>query len=73
MAKVSPNVGDSVIYCREDYVGKVDEYEAEITAVYDENVCDLAVKDFNPLIAVNVPAVRYDPDGLPSSWHLKEK
>jgi hypothetical protein len=73
MATIKPAIGDIVIYCREDYVGRVDQYEAVITAVYDDNLCDLAVSELHPASPVNIPGVRYDPDGLPSSWHPKGK
>ena len=65
-------VGATVMYCREDYVGKVDEYEAVITAVYEDNSCDLLVHYANDTYH-NAPGIRYDPDGKPSSWHLKGK
>jgi hypothetical protein len=71
MATIKPAIGDIVIYCREDYVGHVDQYGAIITDVHEDGLCDLAVE--MPHATVNIPSVRYDPDGLPSSWHPKEE
>lgn len=72
MASVpKPQLGDVVVYCREDYVGKVDEYPAIIRAVYDDLSCDLLVSYVNG--PVNMDGIRYDPDGLPSSWHPEGK
>ena len=71
MANITPGVGDSVIYCREDYFGRVDQYPATVRAVYPDNSCDLLVDYVNG--PVNMDGIRYDPDGKPSSWHPKGK
>lgn len=65
-------VGDTVIYCKEDYVGRVDQYEARVRAVNEDGSLDLLVLNYYGT-AHNTNEVRYDPDGKPSSWHLKEK
>jgi hypothetical protein len=63
----SPAVGDQVIFCREDHVGKVDEYDAHIAALYDDLSADLTVNYlYGPM---SVPHCRFDPGGAPSSWH----
>ena len=70
--KISVAIGDIVIYCREDYVGRVDQHPAMVLAVYDDNFVDLAVTMSNAVV-VNERDIRYDPDGKPSSWHPKEE
>lgn len=71
MAKSLASIGDSVIYCREDYFGRIDEYPATIIAIDENNSADLAVE--MPYANVHMPGIRYDPDGKPSSWHPKGK
>ena len=66
----NPSVGDRVLYYHEHYFGRVKEYPALIGAVYDDLRCDLmATMENGP---VNIPQVRYDPDGKPSSWRPQQ-
>lgn len=67
-----PAVGDSVMYCRQDYVNRVDEYEARVRAINEDGSLDLLVLNYYGT-AHNANGIRYDPDGKPPSWHLKEK
>ena len=84
MVAVKVAVGDTVIYCREDYVGRVDEYPAIVRAVYGDHSVDLAAAMSFPAMnvdltvamsnaVINIDGIRYDPDGRPSSWHPKGK
>lgn len=61
-------VGDIVVYCRQDWVSRVDEFTAQIVATNDDGSVDLSVA----YIAgpVNERGVRYDETGKPSTWHI---
>lgn len=63
----NPAIGDSVMYCRQDNISSVEEYPARITAMYEDLSADLSVTYING--PINVPHVRFDPSGVPSSWH----
>jgi len=71
MAEVTPavTVGDTVVYSHQHYVHKVDQYEARVASINDDGSLNLAVFMSYPTIVKNI---RFDPDGKPSSWHLKQ-
>lgn len=62
------NPGDTVVYCRQDYVHRVDEFTAQVLAVNEDGSVDLSVA----YIAgpINVKGVRFDETGKPSTWHI---
>lgn len=61
--------GDDVVYCREDFVGRVDEYQGRVLATGEDGSVDLQVLGYYGT-SHTVKGVRFDPDGKPSSWHL---
>jgi hypothetical protein len=62
-------VGNDVTYCHEHYVGRVKSYDGVVVEVHDDGLCDIQVDMGYQTI---VKAIRYDPDGKPSSWHWRE-
>jgi len=65
----NPQVGDQVLFMRQDYVGRVDEYAATILAVHEGAVCDLSVSYIHG--PMQVLGVSFEPTGRPGTWHPK--
>jgi hypothetical protein len=64
-----PQVGENVLFCRQDYIHKVDEYPAQITAVYADGSVELGVSYIGQHFSTRA---QYDPIGRPGTWHRKQ-
>ena len=65
-----PEVGENVLFCRQDYLHKVDEYPAVIRATYPDGSADLVVSYLGTHYSVY--AAQYDLSGKPGTWHRKQ-
>jgi len=64
-----PQVGEHVIFCRQDYIHKVEEYPAQINAVYADGSVELSVSHISQHMSTRA---EYDPSGRPGTWHRKQ-
>jgi len=64
-----PQVGENVIFCRRDYIHKVEEYPAQITAVYADGSVELSVSYISQHLSTRA---EYDPSRRPGTWHRKQ-
>ena len=67
-----PEVGENVLFCRQNYLGhaaRVDEYPAQITAVYADGSVELAVSYRGQHLSTRAD---YDPGGRPGTWRRKQ-